>query len=166
MRISNFFLHCKICYRYFEMKLFPSSTSTESIALLDHWHLEIILSKLNFAGSTSIVLYEALLLLLEEKRKLTKKIPECVTTTTQPDGCICLICCFSHTSIYFSCHMKVVHVVCQREKPNSISVIPFSFPSMLSPSVNTLTCQYSTTLYLKKDLCTLPYCSLIHSLIH
>lgn len=154
---SNFFLHCKLCYHYFEVKLLLSSASTWSTALLDCYCLEVILSKLCFGGSTSIVLYEALLLLLREggKKKLQKKIPKCVTTTTQPDGCICLICCFSHSSVYFSCHMKVVHVVCQREKPNSISAIPFSFLNMISPSVHTSTCQYSTTLYLKIDLCTL-----------
>lgn len=49
---SNFFLHCKLCYHYFEIKLFLSSTSTESITLLDCYCLEIILSKLSFAGST------------------------------------------------------------------------------------------------------------------
>lgn len=124
----DFFVHCKLCYHYSEMKFFLSSASTGSIAFLDCYCLEIILSKLSFSCSTSTVLQQSLLLLLREGKKKKEnlwEIPKCVTTTIQPDGCICLVCCFSHSSIYFSCHMKVVHVVCQREKLSSVSVIPF-----------------------------------------
>lgn len=77
---SNFFLHRKLCYHYFEVKLLPSPAFTWSTALLDCYCLEVILSKLCFGGSTSIVLYEALLLLLREgggKKKYQKNPKMC-----------------------------------------------------------------------------------------
>lgn len=74
---QTFFLHCKLCYHYFEIKLLLTSASTEIIPLLDSSCSERILSNLVLSHSISIALYETVLLLLrEKKRKLAEKDPQ------------------------------------------------------------------------------------------
>lgn len=71
---QTFFLHCKLCYHYFEIKLLLTSASTEIIPLLDSSCSERILSNLVLSHSISIALYETVLLVLKgEKKKTCRK---------------------------------------------------------------------------------------------